>query len=451
MPEYDYDLYVIGGGSGGVRAARISAGYGARVGLCEEYRLGGTCVIRGCVPKKLLVFASHFSEELEDAAAYGWKVDGWRFSWPDMIGAKDKEIDRLNAVYLNLLNNAKVDLHEGRGRLLGSDTVQVGEHRIRAKRILIATGARPYVPEFPGSQHVITSDEAFHLEELPGKIVIVGGGYIACEFAGIFNGMGSEVTQVYRGDAVLRGFDNDVRHMMNDELQKKGINLLLETNIAEVSPAGGGFEVRTSKGETHFANIVMYSTGRVPYTRDLGLEAAGIEANNNGAIPVDEFSTTACDNIFAVGDVTNRLNLTPVAIHEGHAFADTIFGEKPRPCDHRYVPSAVFSQPAVGVVGLSEEEARELYAGIRVYKSTFSPMKHTLSGRNEKMMVKLVVDDATDQVVGCHIVGPDAAEIVQGFGVAVKARLTKSQFDATMGIHPTSAEELVTLRVAESD
>jgi len=451
MPDFDYDLYVIGGGSGGVRAARISAGYGARVGLCEESRLGGTCVIRGCVPKKLLVFASHFSEDFEDAEAYGWKIDGFSFSWPDLIATKDREIDRLNGVYLNLLNNAKVDLHEGRGRLLGSDTVQVGEHTIRAKRILIATGARPYVPEFPGSEHVITSDEAFHLAELPGKIVIVGGGYIACEFAGIFNGMGSEVTQVYRGDAVLRGFDNDVRHMMNEELQKKGINLQLETNIAQVSRSGDGFEVQMSNGDTRYADVVMYSTGRVPYTWDLGLETAGIEADGIGAIPVDEFSTTSCENIFAVGDVTNRLNLTPVAIHEGHAFADTIYGDMPRPCDHRYVPSAVFSQPPIGVVGLSEEQARELYARVRVYKSRFKPMKHTLTGRDEMMMVKLIVDDATDQVVGCHIVGPDAAEIVQGFGVAVKARLTKSQFDATMGIHPTSAEELVTLRVAESD
>lgn len=451
MSEFDYDLYVIGGGSGGVRAARISAGYGARVGLCEESRLGGTCVIRGCVPKKLLVFASHFSEELEDAAAYGWKIDGWRFSWPDLIAAKDKEIDRLNAVYHDLLQNAKVDLHEGRGRLLGSDTVQVGGDTIRAKRILIATGARPYVPDFPGSEHVITSNEAFHLEELPEKIVIVGGGYVACEFAGIFNGMGSHVTQVYRGDAVLRGFDNDVRHMMNEELQKKGIRLRLETNIVEVTGSGEGFEVRMSNGETQFASTVMYSTGRIPYTWDLGLESAGIETDADGAIPVDEFSTTRCKTVFAVGDVTNRMNLTPVAIHEGHAFADTVYGKIPRPSDHRYVPSAVFSQPAIGVVGLSEQDARDLYAGIRVYKSIFRPMKHTLSGRDEMMMVKLVVDDATDQVVGCHIVGPDAAEIVQGYAVAVKAGLTKAQFDATMGIHPTSAEELVTLRVAESD
>jgi len=451
MPDYDYDLFVIGGGSGGVRAARISAGYGARVGICEESLLGGTCVVRGCVPKKLLVFASHFSEDLEDAKAYGWKVNGWSFSWPDLIAAKNREIERLVGVYANLLNNAKVDLHEGRGRLLGSDTVQVGGNTIRAKRILIAAGARPFVPEFPGSEHVITSDEAFHLENLPERIVIVGGGYIACEFAGIFNGMGSEVTQVYRGDAVLRGFDNDVRHMMNDELRKRGINLQLETNIVQVRKSESGFDVHLSNGESRPVDLVMYCTGRVPYTWDLGLEAAGIEADANGAIPVDEFSTTSCENIFAVGDVTNRINLTPVAIHEGHAFADTVYGDMPRPCDHRYVPSAVFSQPAIGVVGLSEEEARELYAAIRVYKSRFKPMKHTLSGRDEMMMVKLIVDDATDQVVGCHIVGPDAAEIIQGFGVAVKARLTKSQFDATMGIHPTSAEELVTLRVAESD
>lgn len=451
MPDCDYDLYVIGGGSGGVRAARIAAGFGIKVGLCEESRLGGTCVIRGCVPKKLLVFASHFSEDFEDAAAYGWKVDGWRFSWPDLIAAKDREIDRLNGVYLDLLNNAKVDLHEGRGRLLDSDTVQVGEHTIKARRILIATGARPYVPEFSGSEHVITSDEAFHLEELPGKIVIVGGGYIACEFAGIFNGMGSEVTQVYRGDAVLRGFDNDVRQMMNVELQKKGINLQLETNIAEVRKNDDGFDVVMSNGVSQYADIVMYSTGRIPYSWDLGLDAAGVETDEKGAIRVDEYSTTSRDNIFAVGDITNRMNLTPVAIHEGHAFADTVYGNNPRPSDHRYVPSAVFSQPSIGVVGLTEQDARELYAAVRIYKSQFRPMKHTLSGRDEMMMVKLVVDDATDQVVGCHIVGPDAAEIVQGFGVAVKAGLTKSQFDATIGIHPTSAEELVTLRVAEGE
>ena len=451
MAKYDYDLFIIGAGSGGVRAGRIAAGYGARVGICEESRVGGTCVIRGCVPKKLLVYASHFAEDFEDARAYGWQLGSARFDWPTLIANKDREIDRLNQVYLKLLSDAGVELFEQRGRLTDSHHVQLGKRIVSADKILIATGGRPFVPDFPGTELVMVSDDAFHLPELPERIIVVGGGYIACEFAGIFKGMGSRVTQLYRGDAVLRGFDDDVRSFVTRALQLKGIDLMLETDVHEIQQQGSEYKVVLTNGQNLTADRVMYCTGRTPYSGDLGLDQAGVETDRQGAIRVNEYSVTNIANIFAVGDVTNRVNLTPVALHEGHAFADTEFGDLKRSCDHRYVPSAVFSQPPVGSVGYNEHDARDLFARIRVYRSEFKAMKHTLTGRDESMLMKLIVEHDTDRVVGCHIVGPDAPEIVQGFAVAVKSGLTKRQFDATIGIHPTAAEELVTMRTPQPE
>ncbi|MEJ2533983.1 MAG: glutathione-disulfide reductase [Gammaproteobacteria bacterium] len=446
MASHDFDLFVIGAGSGGVRAARIAAGHGARVAICEESRVGGTCVIRGCVPKKLLSYAAHFAEDFEDARGYGWEVAEPSFSWPGLIAAKDREIARLEAIYHRLLEGSGVRLFSGRGRLLDSHTVQVGDETITAERILIAAGGRPWVPEFEGAEHAITSDEAFHLEALPRRAVVVGGGYIACEFAGIFNGLGSEVHQVYRGDRVLRGFDGDVRRVVGRELANKGVKFHFETNVTRIVKKDSALEVTLDDGETLEADVAMFATGREPYSRGLGLPEAGVEVRADGSVPVDEYSRTSVPHIFAVGDITHRINLTPVAIHEGHAFADTQFGGMDRPVDHAFVPSAVFSQPTVGTVGYPEEEAGHHYGELEIYRSEFTPMRHTLAGRTEKALMKLIVERAGRRVVGVHVVGPDAPEIVQGFAVAVKCGLTKEQFDATIGIHPTAAEELVTLR-----
>ena len=446
MDNYDFDLFVIGAGSGGVRAARIAASHGARVAICEESRVGGTCVIRGCVPKKLLVYASHFAEDFEDARGYGWTVGPPQFSWPDLIRAKDQEIDRLNGVYLRLLSDSGVTLFEERGTLTGPHSVKLGEREITARVILIAVGGRPWVPEIPGAEHVITSDEAFHLEELPRRVAIVGGGFIACEFAGIFNGLGSEVTQVYRGDAVLRGFDQDVRRVVGEELRRKGVDLRLESNIVAIEKTGSALRLSLQDGGSLEADTVMYATGRVPNVRGLGLVDAGVEVRADGRVVVDELSQTSVDSIYAVGDVTSRVNLTPVAIYEGHSFADTVFGGHSRPVNHEYVPSAVFSQPPVGTVGYTEEDAVHHIGPIDVYQSEFRPMKNTLSGRDGTALMKLVVERESQRVVGVHVVGPDAPEIVQGFAVAVKSGLTKERFDCTIGIHPTAAEELVTLR-----
>ena len=442
MSKYDFDLFVIGAGSGGVRAARIAAGHGARVGICEESRVGGTCVIRGCVPKKLLVYASHVAEELEDAAGYGWTIGPSKFSWPDLIAAKDREIDRLNGVYLQLLHNAGVQLFEERGVLVDRHTVRLGEGTVTAERILVAVGGRPWVPDIPGIEHVITSDEAFHLPELPARVAVIGGGFIACEFAGIFSGLGSEVTQIYRGDAVLRGFDGDVRRVVSEGQRRKGIDLRLEENVSGIEKTGGGLRLTLESGDTLEVDQVMYATGRVPNVRNLGLREAGVEIRASGQVVVDEYSRTSVDNIFAVGDVTNRVNLTPVATYEGHSFADTEFGSINRPVNHQFVPAAVFSQPPVGTVGYTEEEAPNHVGGIDVYLSEFRPMKHTLSGRDERALMKLIVARESQKVVGLHVVGPDAPEIVQGFAVAVKSGLTKERFDCTIGIHPTAAEEL---------
>jgi glutathione reductase (NADPH) len=448
MSNYDFDLFVIGAGSGGVRAARISAGYGARVGICESSRVGGTCVIRGCVPKKLLSYAAHFSEEFEDAAGFGWQVGETKFSWKTLIANKDREIDRLNRVYLGLLSNANVTLLEGHGKLLDSHRVQVGERIVSAEKILIATGGRPWVPDIPGSELGITSDEAFHLEELPEKVVVFGGGFIACEFAGIFNGLGSQVTQVYRGEQILRGFDDDVRETLAGEMQKKGIDIILQANVIELSRRSDGqIDVKLDNGDVMQADTVMFATGRVPNVKGLGLRDAGVKVHPGGMIPVDECSRTNLESVFAVGDVTNRINLTPVALMEGHAFADNEFGGRPRAVNHEFVPSAVFSHPPVATVGYTEAEARVHYGELSIYRSLFRPMKFSLTGRDEKTMMKLLVQKSTGKVIGLHVVGMDAPEIVQGFAVAIKSGLTKEQFDQTIGIHPTAAEELVTMRV----
>jgi len=451
MPSFDYDLFVIGAGSGGVRASRIAAGHGARVAICEESRVGGTCVIRGCVPKKLLVFASQFSEHFSDASGYGWDVGECSFSWPDLIGAKDREIDRLNGIYHQLLDNAGVRLFEGRGRLIDRHTVEVGDKRVSAEKILIATGGRPWVPDIPGAELAITSDEAFHLESLPRRVLVAGAGYIAVEFAGIFNGMGSEVTLAYRRDLILRGFDDDVRKAVESGMRGRGIDIRYHCAPARLERCDEGIEVTFSDDRSKVFDCVMFATGRSPYTWELGLEAAGVRTGPGNRIEVDNHSRTSVDNIFAVGDVTDRVNLTPVALMEGHAFADTQFGGMDRPVEHANTPAAVFSQPPIGTVGLSEEQARERFGEVRIYRSTFTPMKYTLSGRQEKGVMKLVVDASSDRVLGCHMVGPDAPEIIQGFAVAVRAGLSKADFDRTIGIHPTSAEELVTLRQPVDD
>jgi glutathione reductase (NADPH) len=446
---YDYDLFVIGAGSGGVRASRIAAGHGARVGICEDFRVGGTCVIRGCVPKKLLVYGSKFAHEFEDSAAYGWSGLQPAHSWATLRDNVQKEVDRLNGVYLRLLDGAGVKLHMGRGRLMDRHTIAIGEQTVTADKILVATGGHPVVPDIPGRQFAITSNEAFHLPDpLAKRITIVGAGYIAVEFAGIFNGLGSAVDLVLRRDVVLRGFDEECRVAVHEALKDSGIRLRTETQIARIDASDGKapFTVTTTAGESLQTDVVMYATGRTPNTSGLGLEKVGVQLDKAGAIAVDEWSKSTAPNIWAVGDVTDRINLTPVAIMEGHCFADTEFGNKPRKADHRDVPSAVFCQPELANVGLTEEEAALRLGEIRVYTARFKPMKYTLSGRNQRTFMKLIVEAATDRVVGVHMVGDDAAELIQGLAVAVKAGATKAQFDATVGIHPTAGEEFVTMR-----
>ena len=446
MAGYDYDLFVIGGGSGGVRGARMAAGTGARVAIAESYRYGGTCVIRGCVPKKLLSYASHFHEDFEDAAGFGWAVPAPSFDWARLIANKDKEIDRLEGIYESLLKNAGVQFFHGHARLLDKHTVEVGEQRFTAETILIASGGAPVFPMEPGWEHGISSNEAFHLTELPKRVVINGGGFIAVEFAGIFNGLGSQVTQVYRGPQILRGFDDDVRNTLAGEMVKKGVDLIVETTIEKIEKRDSGLLVHLSDGSILEADVVMAATGRKPNTENLGLEEVGVALDKSGAIVVDEYARTSVENIYAVGDVTDRINLTPVAIQEAMAFVDTVFRDSPRAMDHADVPSAVFSHPPVGTVGLTELQARERHGALDIYRSTFRPLKHTLSGRDEKTMMKLIVAKDSQRVVGVHMVGLDAPEIVQGMAVAIKAGATKQVFDATVGIHPTAAEEFVTMR-----
>jgi glutathione reductase (NADPH) len=449
MAEFDTDLFVIGGGSGGVRAARIAASHGARVMIAEEYRMGGTCVIRGCVPKKLLVYASHFFQEFEDAAGFGWQVTPPTFDWTRLIANKDKEIARLEAAYTANVEKAGARVFKTRAVFEDAHTIRLATgETIRAKYILIATGGAPnHGAEIPGLKHVISSNEVFHLEKLPRRILIQGGGYIALEFACIFAGLGTDVTVVYRGDNILRGFDDDVRSHVRSEMEKEGITILTGCTVTKVDKHGHDFTSQLSNGSSIASDQVMFAVGRHPNIAHLGLEKTGVAINpDNGGIAVDHFSKTSVDNIYAIGDVTHRLNLTPVAIREGHAFADTVFGGREVRVDHADVPTAVFCQPEVGTVGLIEAQARERFDRVDIYKATFKPMKATLSGRDTRVLMKLIVDASTDRVIGVHIVGDGAAEMIQVIGIAVKMKATKADFDATMALHPTAAEELVTMR-----
>lgn len=446
-----YDLVVIGGGSGGVRAARIAASHGAKVAICEEYRYGGTCVIRGCVPKKMMVYASHFHEEFVDSASYGWSTHVEGFDWATLIANKDQEIDRLNGIYENLLSNAGVEIFHGRARLIDPHTVEIEGQSLQAENILIATGGTPFMPEIEGIEHAITSNEVFHLAEQPKSAIVVGGGYIAVEFAGIFNGLGTATSLVYRGPQILRGFDLDIRNHLAAEISKKGIELHLNNNVESIQLTDAGEKrVRFSDGTEQIVECVLFATGRVPNSQDLGLQQAGIKLGSKQEVRVDENSKTNVDHIYAVGDVTDRIALTPVATMEGHAFADTVFGNAPRLADHSNVPSAVFSQPSVASVGLSEEAAREQFEHVDTYSSEFKILKHTLTPNTERTLMKLVVDADSDRVIGAHMVGPDAAEIMQGIAIAIKAGAKKADFDATVGIHPSSAEEFCTMRVKDS-
>jgi len=449
MAEFDVDLFVIGGGSGGVRAARIAAGHGARVMIAEEYRMGGTCVIRGCVPKKLLVYASHIQHEIEDAAGFGWTIPSASFDWPTLIANKDKEIARLEAAYTANVEKSGARIVKTRAVFEDAHTLRLATgEAVTAKYVLIATGGAPnHGPAIPGIEHVISSNEAFHLPQLPDRIVIQGGGYIALEFACIFAGFGSEVTLVYRGDNVLRGFDEDVRAHVRSEMEKNGITILTGCTVDKIDKHGREFTSHLSNGSSVASDQVMFAIGRHPNVGGLGLEKAGVAINpNNGGIAVDGFSKTSAPSIYAIGDVTHRVNLTPVAIREGHAFADTVFGKRSVEVDHHDIATAVFSQPEVGTVGLTEAQARAQFSHVDIYKANFKPMKATMSGRDTRVLMKLIVDGTTDRVVGCHIVGDGAAEMVQLIGIAVRMKAKKADFDATMALHPTAAEELVTMR-----
>ncbi len=448
--KFDYDFFVVGAGSGGVRASRIAASSGARVGVAEERYLGGTCVNVGCVPKKLFVYGSHFHEEFQDAKGFGWTVGNASFDWPTLRDNKTKEIERLNGIYRNMLGNAGVDILDGHAELTGPNQIKIGDREITAEHILLAPGGWPYVPDFPGNEHVITSNEVFYLDQFPKRALVVGGGYIAVEFAGIFNGLGAETVQAYRGELFLRGFDEAVRHTLKDEMTKKGVGLRFKTNVASiVKREDGALDVTFEDGSTLTTDVVLYATGRRPKVDNLGLDKAGVELNSKGAVVVDDHFRTSVSNIYAVGDVIDRVQLTPVALAEGMALAKYLFGNEPLKVDYDHIPSAVFSQPSIATVGLSEEQAREQYTDIDIYTSRFRHMKHTLSGRDEKTFMKLIVDKNTDKVLGCHMVGSDAGEIVQGLAVALKAGATKSIFDSTIGIHPTAAEEFVTMRTPD--
>jgi glutathione reductase (NADPH) len=449
MADFDTDLFVIGGGSGGVRAARIAAGHGARVVIAEEYRMGGTCVIRGCVPKKLLVYASHFHQDIEDAAGFGWTIPSASFDWPTLIANKDKEIARLEAAYTTNVEKSGARVVKTRAVFEDAHTLRLATgEAVRAKYVLIATGGAPnHGPAIPGIEHVISSNEVFHLAALPKRILIQGGGYIALEFACIFAGFGCDVTVVYRGENVLRGFDEDVRAHVRSEMEKEGITILTGCTVCKIDKHGKEFTSHLSNGSSIASDQVMFAIGRHPNVANIGLEKAGVAINpDNGGIQVDSFSRTSLPHIYAVGDVTHRVNLTPVAIREGHAFADTVFGKRSIRVDHTDIPTAVFCQPEVGTVGLTETEARAQFSHVDIYKASFRPMKATMSGRDTRILMKLVVDATTDRVVGCHIVGDGAAEMVQVLGIAIKMKATKADFDATMALHPTAAEELVTMR-----
>ncbi len=447
---HDYDLFVIGGGSGGVRAARMAAQRGARVGIAEAAALGGTCVNVGCIPKKLYSYAAHFAHDFQDAAGFGWDVKPPQFDWARLKANRAKEITRLNGVYQNLLQGPGVEILRGWAQLLDGHTVKVrteaGETNVTARNILVATGGTPSVPKFPGCEHAVTSDSMFDLDPFPKRLLVVGGGYIACEFASIFNGLGSKVTQLYRGEQILRGFDADVRAFIAQEMRKHGVDLRTETDVRAIHKTSAGLEVTLLDGSIVTADTVLYATGRVPNVVGLGLDTAGVAQGKLGAIVVDTHYRTSQPSIYALGDVTARIQLTPVALGEAMVVVDQLFGHGKRTMGYDFIPTAVFTHPNIATVGYSEEEARKTFEKVTVFRSEFRALKHTLSGNGERTLMKLLVDTATDRVIGLHMVGPDAGEVVQGFAVAMKAGATKAVFDSTIGIHPTAAEEFVTMR-----
>jgi len=448
MAQYDYDLFVIGAGSGGVRAARVAAALGKRVAVAEDRYLGGTCVNVGCVPKKLFVYGAHYSEDFHDANAYGWQLEGRpRLDWATLRDNKNKEIERLNKVYASLLENVGAQLINGYASLRDAHSVTVNDQHFTAERILVATGGWPFVPEFPGSEHVITSNEAFYLEQFPEKVLVVGGGYIAVEFAGIFNGLGADTELIYRRDLFLRGFDKDVREFVRDEVSKKGVKLAFNADIEGITKlADGRLRAQLNNGETRTVDTILYATGRKPKIEGLGLDRVGVATSKDGAILVDEHFQTNVPSIYALGDVVGRIQLTPVALAEGMALVKHLYQGDDRLLNYNAIPTAVFCQPNIGTVGLSEEEAKEQGLDVAIFSSTFRALKHTLSGSDERCLMKMVVDKITDKVLGVHMVGADAGEIMQGIAIAMKAGATKAIFDQTIGIHPTSAEEFVTMR-----
>ena len=446
MAERDYDLFVLGAGSGGVRAARVAAALGAKVAIAEERYLGGTCVNVGCVPKKLFVYASHFADEFREAAGFGWQVGERTFDWSVLLANKNREIQRLNGIYADLLEKSGAERFDGRAVITGKNEVAINRKRITAERLLVATGGWPHIPEIPGRDHVISSNEAFFLERLPARAVVVGGGYIAVEFACIFNGLGVDTTLLYRGELFLRGFDRECRAFLAQEMKKKGVTLRFNTKVSRIEKHNGRLAADLGPAGTLETDLILYATGRRPNTQGLGLEAAGVRLNDKGAVLVNEQWQSSAPSIYAIGDVTDRMNLTPVATAEGTALARNLYNGEARRVDYRDIPTCIFSQPQLGSVGLTEEQARAQFQHVEVYKSGFTHLKHTLSGSDEKTLMKLIVDKETDRVVGAHLVGADAGEIAQGLGIALKAGATKAVFDATIGIHPTAAEELVTMR-----
>ncbi len=451
VAEYDYDLFVIGAGSGGVRAARFSANAGARVAVAEDSFMGGTCVNVGCIPKKLFVYASHFHEDFSDAAAYGWTVKPDSFDWRTLVDNKDKEIKRLNGIYERLLEGSGVTIVDGRATVVDPHTVEVAGKQYTAEHILVAAGSWPTDLRYEGGEHVISSNEAFYLDELPKKVIVEGGGYIAVEFAGIFNGLGVDTTLVYRGPLIMRGFDEDIRQHLMGEMEKKGITMKLNASFEKVEKTDTGLTVHLSDGTSIEADTVMSAIGRRPKVTGLGLEEVGVKLKENSAVIVDDYFQTSVPSIYAVGDIIDRYQLTPVALAEGMAVSKTLYRDTPSVVDYEYIPTAVFSQPPIGTVGLMEDEAREKYGDILLFKSTFRTLKNTLTGSDEQTFMKMIVDKASDKVVGIHMVGPDAGEMIQGFAVALKAGATKALFDSTIGIHPTSAEEFVTMREPVAD
>ena len=448
---YDYDLFTIGAGSGGVRASRMSAGYGARVGIAEDRYLGGTCVNAGCVPKKLFVYAAHYSDDFQESRGFGWATRDSSFSWPKLLQQKDTEIQRLNRVYERLLTDAGVTQYHERASVVDAHLVRVGDQMVTAERILIATGGTPSIPGIPGAEYVISSNEAFHLRELPGRIIIVGGGYIAVEFAGIFKGLGVDTTLIYRGPLFLRGFDEDNRNLMAKEMTRRGIRLLFDTLITAIEKDRARYNAILADGARKQADMILYATGPRPNTNGLGLETAGAHLNEKGAVLVNNEYQSSVPSIYAIGDVTDRHNLTPVATAEGMVLAKRLFGGIPATVDYSNIPTCVFSQPNLAAVGLTEDEARRKFSRISIYKSEFTPLKHTLTGSGERTLLKLIVDRDSDRVVGAHMVGAEAGEIIQGIAVAMNAGATKRHFDETIGIHPTTAEEFVTMREPEPE